>query len=880
MIAKGSTFLHWPLTRNRIPGIILLCWLCPLLHSGDSLHAQEVARPDTSSPAPNFDQINVLVMVEKVGQFYLDILVLENEQYLVNIEDLFRTLKIHCVTGQRGDSIGGTVGPDQRKYLIDFRRKTITVGSRVISTPSMLIRENGFVFVESSLVADAFGLIMTFNPRSLAIILKSSFELPIVRLMRQERMRANLSRFTGEVHADTIAGRNYHLFRGGAVDWYAGSTQSWGKASDVRINLKAGAEILYGEAEVGLEYFSRQPLTNDQLRYLWRWVDNDRRLIRQALAGTIQTNHIAFFNSNLMGIVVRNTPTTVRKSSGYYSLQETTEPDWIVELYINDVLVDFTRSDASGQFVFKVPLVYGNTTLKLKFYGPLGEERTEERSLNLPYSFLPEKEVEYSLTGGVLRNTGNDLFGRADINYGLFRYLTIGAGAEYLSSLGSRSFLPFARITLQPYRKMIFNGEYVHNVRAGGTASLYFSKSLNMELEYQRYAKNQTAVPFKPLEERKAGLMIPFRIKTTSGYFRAGFYQQCFTGFDYIQAVGTLSYNIRQLSINSTNQISWSGTASAYPLSDLSLSYRFRHGFTSRLMAQYDFRTNAMMSMRGELEKRFLKGIISAFYERNFFYNENSVNVSFRYDLPFTRANTSVSMNGSSLTTSLGAQGGFSTGSGKGYFYSSYNAQTGKGGVALYPFLDVNHNGIFDPGEKMVRLHALKIMGSKVLYREKDSVIRLPELNPFTRYMIEFSDNDLENVAWRFVRKKWSVLIDPNQFKRVDVPVIPVGEVSGMVYVERNGLLRGTGRLLVNIYNQGDTVPLTRVMTESDGYLYYLGLPPGDYTATVDASQLSRLGLTVSPPVVEFSIRTDENGDIVEGVDFILREEDDGNPEK
>ncbi len=876
MIAKGFIFLPRLMTRYLYPGLILVCWLC----SGRSLSAQEVARPDTTIPAANYDQINVLVMVEKVGQFYIDILVLENEQYFVNIEDLFRTLKIYCVTGQRGDSIGGSVGADQKNYLIDFRRKTISAGSRVINSPNGLIKENGFVFVESSLVADAFGLIMTFNQRSLAIILKSSFELPVVRLMRQERIRANLSRFTGEVQADTIAARNYHLFRGGAVDWYAGSTQSWGRESDVRVNLKAGAELLYGEAQIGLDYYSRQPLTNDQLRYLWRWVDNDKRLIRQALAGTIQPPHIAFFNSNLMGAMVRNTPTTVRKSSGYYTVQETTEPDWIVELYINDILIDFTRSDASGQFVFKVPLVYGTTTLKLKFYGPLGEERTEERSLSLPYSFLPEKEFEYSISGGFLQNKGNDLFGRADFNYGLFRYLTIGAGAEYLSSLGNRSFLPFARFTLQPYQKLIVNGEYVHGVRAGGTASIYFLKSINLEMEYQHYVKNQIAVPFKPLEERKAGLMIPFRIKSTSGYFRAGFYQQRFTGFDYIQAIGTLSYNIRQFSINSTTQVTWSGRTSSYPLSDLSLSYRFTYGFTSRLMAQYDFRSAAMMSMRGELEKRFRKGIISAFYERNFLYNDHSVNLSFRYDLPFSRANTSVSMTGNNWTTSQGAQGGFSPGSGKGYLYSSYNAQTGKGGVSLYPFLDANHNGLFDPGEKMVRLRALKIMGSKVLYRENDSVIRLPELNPFTRYVIEFSDNDLENLAWRFVRKKWSVLIDPNQFKRVDVPVIPVGEVSGMVYMERGGLLRGTGRLLVNIYHQGDTVPFTRVMTESDGYLYFLGLPPGVYTATVDPIQLSRLGLTVNPPVIEFTIRTDEDGDIVEGVEFILREEQENPPEK
>ena len=58
-------------------------------------------------------------------------------------------------------------------------------------------------------------------------------------------------------------------------------------------------------------------------------------------------------------------------------MSDRTEPDWIVELYVNNVLVDYTTADASGFYTFQVPLVYGNTIVKLKFYRALGRRKNQ-----------------------------------------------------------------------------------------------------------------------------------------------------------------------------------------------------------------------------------------------------------------------------------------------------------------------------------------------------------------------------------------------------------------------------------------------------------------------------------------------------------------------
>lgn len=107
----------------------------------------------------------------------------------------------------------------------------------------------------------------------------------------------------------------------------------------------------------------------------------------------------------LVGAHITNAPTTYRRSFGTYILSDMTEPGWMVELYVNNILVNYMQADASGFFSFEVPLVYGETNVKLQFYGPYGEERSEDRILSIPFNFLPKGTLEYNLTAGVTEDS-------------------------------------------------------------------------------------------------------------------------------------------------------------------------------------------------------------------------------------------------------------------------------------------------------------------------------------------------------------------------------------------------------------------------------------------------------------------------------------------
>ncbi len=850
----------------KITFLILMLGIC-FIPEGRS---QVIVSGETADTSFHYDEINVLVVVEGYGDFYSDVIYTDNNLLYVNIEELFKTLRIPCIVGQKGDSIGGFLRFENQTYIIDYKTKIISIGGKTIKANNGLIKAMGSVFMESSLFGKTFGLILTFNFRALTIVLKSNFELPIIKQLREEKIRNNISKIKQEIIPDTIVGRNYHLFKAGMLDWAFSSTQTLNGFSNSRFKLGVGAELLYGEADFSFDYYNQQKIDPRQLQYLWRWVDNDKRIIKQAQVGTIPYQTISFINSQIVGAVVRNSSTLVRKAKGYYTINEHTEPNWTVELYINNVLVEYTKADASGLYVFKVPIVYGYTTLKFKFYGPMGEERTEERTINVPYTVLPAKEFEYGLTAGFVQDSNLSRFGKAEINYGVTRFLTIGGGLEYLSSIPNGAYIPYIKGTIQPFSKLTINGEYAYGVKTNGLVNYSFMKNASLEIEYTKYVPGQLAIPFRYLEERKAKISMPFIFRKISGYAKLDYTQLVYNDFYYNQGNITFSIYYKQFSTNSSTQLNWIDQKTPYISSDLALSYRIRNGYIFSTSAQYNVSDGQLITLSAEIEKRISKGYLSASFERNLLFNANTVTLNFKFDFQFARTNVAVSYNNDMFTASESAQGSLAFGGGQGYTQVSNNLSVTKGGIALYPFLDLNNNGTFDQGEHMVKLTAVRIMGGTVLFNKKDSIVRISNLNAFINYFVTFDDADLENIAWRFKNKLYQILVDPNQYKRVDVPIIIVGEVSGMVYVNKENVLKGLGRIVVKFYKKNSNVVVAETQSESDGYIDFMGLAPGDYVARIDAGQMKNLSFRAEPPEKEFTIKISEQGDIVEGIDFVL----------
>jgi hypothetical protein len=832
------------------------------------LNIQTNAQDKKNKFISNFEEIFITVYTEKSFSFETDVLISDTNLIYLNVEDLFRKLKIKCLSNE--NILTGFIENESNRYRIDFKKKQIKIGTISIDFTKRVIADFGVDYIEASALSDAFGLTILFNPRSLSAKLTSSFELPFIKQQRIENTRSNISKLQGKpIISDTIITRNYHLFKLGTLDWSLSSFQNLNIASTSAISLRAGSELLYGEANVSINYNDQSKFDPRQIQYNWRWIDNDKKIIKQAQLGNVSNQSIAFLNAPLIGATFNNSPNTIRKASGSFTINDYTEPNWTVELYINDILVDYTLADASGLYLFKVPIVYGYTTLKLKFYGLLGEERTEERTMNTPYTFVPPKTLEYSFTSGVLQDAVNSRFGQVGFNYGVSRFLTFGAGLEYLSSIPNHPFIPFAKITFQPFPSMVLNFDYAHNVSTKGLMNVYFTKNMFLEVDYTKFVEGQLARRFSALEELKVRFSRPFKNKYFSGFTRLNFNQFVYKSLTYNQFDFLMSTYYKQFNLSSSSFINWASSNSSFIRSVLALSYRLRNGLVVRSSAEYNLSTNNLVRFNGEIEMRVSEMYFSLSYARSIQSKKNNFFLSLRYDLPFARAGISSSYSHNSLVFSENAQGSLAFDGENNYVHTSRNSAISKGGILFYPFLDLNQNGVLDSGEKKVLLSNVSVASNVAVISKKDSIVRVSDLNAFVNYNVKFSDTDLDNISWRFKDNTYQVVVDPNQYKHVYVPIISVGEVNGMVYLVSNKTMKGQARVTLQVYDEKGA-KVAETLSEYDGYFSYLGLKPGTYIVRVDESQLKKLNYKSYPTEHQIVIKESTYGDLLEGLDFKL----------
>ena len=877
------------------------------------------------APAQNeteYDEIAVFFNVPKVGGTDIPTLIRGETLYL-SVTDVFDFLKIKNTATPGFDSISGFFINQQSAYFIDRLKNQIVYQQKEFNIQAGdMIRTETNLYLKSSYFGEIFGLQCAFNFRSLSVTLNTKIELPVIREMRQEQMRRNINQLKGEIKADTTIQRTNPMFHFGVADWSAISSQRLEGRIDTRLSLTLGSVIAGGEMNMTLNYNNNTPFQEKQQYYLWRYVNNDRQALRQVLAGKIATGATSSLYSPVVGVQFTNTPTTFRRSFGTYTLSDFTEPGWLVELYVNNVLVDYVKSDASGFFSFDVPLVYGNTEVKLQYYGPWGEEHSKEQNISIPFNFLPVGEFEYKASAGFVEDGDNSIFSRTALNYGLSRRITVGGGLEYLSSISQGTVMPFLSTSFRFASSLLVSGEYTYGVRVKGILNYRMPSNLQFELNYTNYKKGQQAINYNYLEERKVALSMPIRGKNFAAFSRLTLNQIVMPQIKYTTAELLLSGALLGINTNFTTYSLFSDLGQTYTYSNLSLSFKLPGRVILTPQAQFDYNNEKFISAKCGMEKRLFKnGFMNLSYERNFKSDFSNIELGFRYDLPFAQTGFSARRGNGSTTLVQSASGSLMMDAKTDYVGASSRVSAGKGGLVLLPYLDLNCNGQREPGEPKAYGLNVHLNGGRIETSEKDTSIRVFDLEAYTNYLVTLDGTNFDNIAWQMQVKTIRVSINPNLFKVVEIPVAVVGEAAGTIYLEEGGRLKGQGRVIVNFYRKDSSLaasqpcfvtltkegsvsnsstqgilpharmtntptampdlPLVaRTLSESDGYFSYMGLAPGEYEARIDTAQLNKLNWTVSPASINFTITAGIDGDVADGLEFVLRPNQDGMEEK
>ena len=824
----------------------------------------------SAKPPTEIEEISVTLMVKRLGSTEIPAMIDGRTIYLP-VQAVFDFIKIKNTRSATNDSITGYFIDARSPYLIDAGRQLIRYKDKTYTLEKNdLIKTDEYLFLRSAWFQDVFELDCSFEFRSLSINLSSKTDLPAIREIQQQTMRKNIVRLTGEKIADTVIGRSGDKFHAGAADWSILTTRETNGETNTRLNLGLGMMLAGGEANAFLNYTSGQLFTRSRQYYYWRHVNNDNAAIRQFTVGKIYTPTTSTLIGPITGIQISNTPTTYRRAFGNYTIYNKTEPGWTVELYVNSVLVNYTTADPSGMYSFEVPMVYGNSMVKQKFYGPGGEERTQEQFISIPFNFIPKSETEYTVTAGVVEDEYRSRFSRAEVKYGLSNFMTIGTGTEYLSSVPSNKLMPFVNTSFRLGSRMLVSAEHAHGVRTRGVLTLRLPSSIQLDVDVSRYNKEQRAIRYNYLAEKKAVLSIPIRGKGMNAFTRLTVSELSLPKFKFKTAEWMLSTVIAGVSSNVTLYGIFTDPAYPYLYSNVSLTARVFKSFRITPLIQFEHKEKRISQTKLEVEKSVLRnGFLNMSYEKYIGSNSTYFNVGMRYNFDFSQANFNIRKGTRTTTTSIAARGSVYYDDKNKRFSANNQSNVGKGGLIVSSFLDINCNDIRDAGEPDCRGLSFRISGAQIGRYNLDSNYQVSGLEAYANYLMEIDKDGLESVAWHLPKSTYSITIEPNRLKRVDVPVHVVGEVSGMVFQENGTDKKGLNRMIINIYTK-DSVFVTKVVSEKDGYFNYMGLKPGEYFASMDEQQLTTLKLITSPSRIPFKINSMLEGDIVNDINFTL----------
>jgi hypothetical protein len=245
--------------------------------------------------------------------------------------------------------------------------------------------------------------------------------------------------------------------------------------------------------------------------------------------------------------------------------------------------------------------------------------------------------------------------------------------------------------------------------------------------------------------------------------------------------------------------------------------------------AQYNYTDGEFMTAKLGLEKRVLqKGYINLSWERNFRHGITLGEIGMRYDFSFAQTGISARQTNKQSTFVQYARGSFINDRPTRWLKADNRTNVGRGGISVVAFLDLNANGLRDPGEPKAPGLNIRSNAGTLERSEKDTTIHITGLEPYVKYFIEIDESSFENISWRLDKKSYAVVADPNMLKMIEIPIFVRGEATGTVTIEEKGARRGLGRIIVSFINSSN-VTVGRALTEEDGYYSYFGLAPGMY---------------------------------------------------
>ncbi|MGA3245291.1 MAG: SPOR domain-containing protein [Bacteroidota bacterium] len=838
----------------------------------------------SAQQSPQYEEVVFGFSLKDLGSYNISVAVRSDRVYLPVME-LFNLFEVYY-TVEGHNIIRGTYLSSAFPMIIDPVSRTISVGDKSYQlTQEDMFKGEMDIYLSPEKFDEIFGVTSTININRLQIVAETTKELPALVRRRNELKRSEMGGGTvTRVKFPLRYGRERSLLGGVVLDYDVTTLLNNLSSQGTSYTFTGGGEVAGGDLQGSLVGASGQAALFNDLR--WCYVVRENDYFSSFTAGQITTG--SDFIPRVTGIALSNEPVEPRVMFDNYVIDGYTDPESDVELYLNDRLIDFQKTDAAGYYRFQFPLTYGTMRIAVKTFSKYGDINVVEKQVQVPFAFVPKGVLSYDLQAGKAdRNLtlANDVYsGNANLLYGATNWLTLKGGLERSYNSGLEKPIYDAGFSSRLFSEYIVNVDVAPDAYYRIDANALFASNAGVFAQYAKYVVTDSLLGLSPQQTASLALYLPLTFVSTGTGFRisedyldAASGKRLSTRLDLstrLTGVQLLASYREVMTGTGVRQLGFAGNGllsatAMYVTPRGSFLPNFLQAFLLRGVATYDLHGKTFQDASFQVSKTFMQIFqFNLGFERIFATKSISLQAGLIMDLNFTRTSSAYNGSNGSNTSRHSLYGSVVLDQNSGTPFLSNREEIGRGGIDVVLFVDNNNNGIYDAGDELIPAKGVKIDGMGKIELGRDSVIRVSQLQGYFRYNLEI---DRQQIDPNLVptTDKFSFVVDPNQFKRIEIPFYRGGTVSGTVYLEKEGMrspLSGSRIIMRSIDGfSGDTL-----RTFTDGGFYAMNVAPGIYTLTVDPSQLQFLQAVQKDGPLSVTVHHTPQGDIIENLEIAL----------
>lgn len=903
-------------TSQRVRfGLAVLVILCACI--GFQVKLEAATNPSKNSLVPaniqqpeaplNDDSLLILEVI--LGQFQLAEAIsgyLNDGSLLLPLSELVTALDFAIDVKPESGTADGWFIRENKLFSLDLNRGEVVVeGIRQVFDPGLIGAFDGDIYVDVRILAKWFPLDIKFDLSNLLIELESRVPLPVEeRLDRDERRGKLLRQRKKAAKQYPEIPLPYQVISWPITDSsmeFSFSKNDSGQTQTFRQTTFATADVGTLSAELFLNADGEEFIPQARLKIGKKDPDNE-------LLGKLRASEFAFgdisgpqlsmvSNSVLgLGVMVSNLPLDEPTEFDRISLEGDLGLGWEVELYRNEVLLDFRVARTDGRYEFDdIPLLFGVNVLRLAFFGPQGQTREEVRQIRVSpdqvkpgehrYRFAVNQQERQILIGDLDDPSDPDLQGknRIFVEYGTGITNKLSVNTNFVSVPLEGGHHNYVGISARAGIGPVFGRfDVVRDLTEGWATRLAAQSSfagITALLDHQRlydFVSETFESSDNPVEHssnlRLDGLLRPLPSIHLPFSFTVD-HEQTRDGGTTTSASNRLSTAIGAATV--TNSTTWQltkGESSRSTAVDGSFliggrirDVRVRGQVGYSITPAPDIPSaNVSGDWRYNKDLSLSTGVAVAFGD------ESITTFSLGAFTSFPLVAVGVNMNYSTAnelnaTMSLSFSSARDPRSGERVIRAGRMAETGA--VSARVYLDNNDNRQFDEGDEPLENVKFAANGSKLKTATSiDGIAYLSGLDPYTHLNFAVEPGSLEDPFWIAEPEGVSLVLRPGLAAQLDFPVVSTGEIDGTVYHKTGKWANEVRDVSVQLVDKdGEVVKETK--SAYDGFYLLDFIRPGKYTLRVDPEQLDRLKMT-SVEAQEVEIQGD--GTVLNGMDFIL----------